>query len=75
MQCNIDGKGRAVRLVSGIVVALVGLVLLVLWLSGAATQGWMLALSIVTLASGAFQIYEGWSGWCVLRAMGVKTPL
>ena len=30
---------------------------------------------IALLGSGAFMTFEGWSGWCAVRAMGFKTPL
>ena len=35
----------------------------------------MLIVAIALLGSGAFMTFEGWSGWCVVRAMGFKTPL
>jgi len=27
------------------------------------------------LAGGALGVFEGWSGWCVARAMGFWTPI
>lgn len=75
MQCNIDAKGKAVRLVSGIVVTLIGLVLLVLGLLDVIEPNWIYVVATATLLSGAFQIYEGWCGWCIMRAMGFKTPI
>ena len=27
------------------------------------------------MAGGAFAIYEARAGWCVVRALGIKTPL
>lgn len=55
-------------------------------LAGAAGLAALLALDIVTVpfgwyavaaavAGGAFAIYEARAGWCVVRAMGFKTPL
>ena len=32
-------------------------------------------LSIVAILGGAFAIFEARAGWCVLRAMGIKTRL
>jgi hypothetical protein len=26
-------------------------------------------------AAGAFGVFEGWAGWCVVRAMGFKTRI
>jgi len=55
-------------------------------LAGAAGLAALLALDILTVpfgwyavaaavAGGAFAIYEARAGWCVVRAMGFKTPL
>lgn len=74
MACNIDSRGRAVRLISGLIVTVIGVVLTGLLLSGILpTWGWILA--VAALLGGVFQIYEGWAGWCVVRAMGFKTPV
>lgn len=75
MQCNIDAKGKAARLISGALTLIAGLVLIGLWMAGTLPQGWVAALGALALAGGAFQIYEGWAGWCVMRAMGFKTPM
>ncbi|MCX5661547.1 MAG: hypothetical protein NTW19_17860 [Planctomycetota bacterium] len=75
MQCNIDAKGKAARLITGLLTFAVGLVLLGLAATGLWTglAAWGCALAL--LASGAFMIFEGWSGWCVVRAMGIKTRI
>jgi len=55
-------------------------------LAGAAGLAALLALDVVSVpfgwyavaaavAGGAFAIYEARAGWCVIRAMGFKTPL
>lgn len=75
MQCNIDAKGKAARLISGCLTLVAGLALLALWLAGVLPHRWVAALAAVAIAGGAFQIYEGWAGWCVMRAMGFKTPM
>ena len=76
MQCNIDAKGRAVRLLMGlgtlIAVAVVALALVMT--ERAVWPGWWVVLSIAALA-GAFAVFEGWKGWCAVRAMGWRTPL
>ncbi|MEM7625783.1 MAG: hypothetical protein AAF333_09145 [Planctomycetota bacterium] len=74
MRCNINAKGKAVRLVTGLL-TLVGAGVLAaliptLGLSGA----WWFAV-IGGVVGGGFAVFEGWSGWCALRAMGFKTPL
>ena len=74
LQCNIDAKGKRVRLINGIVTTIIGVLLLFLWAqrSGSAIA-W--TLTIACLAGGAFMIFEARAGWCVIRAMGFKTPM
>lgn len=75
MQCNIDSKGKAVRLIGGLITLTVAAVLAVLTLIGTLPPivGWIAAGTAA--AGGAFQVYEGWAGWCVVRALGFKTPI
>ena len=37
--------------------------------------GWLWVLGLLMLAGGAFQVFEARAGWCVLRAMGVRTKI
>ena len=74
LTCNIDARGKAARLRFGIGAFIIGLVLLVAWASPTAT---VLAWGItggVLLAAG-FSIFEARAGWCVVRAMGFRTPI
>ena len=71
MKCNIDARGKAVRLLLGILFALAGGVVLV---AGAGT-GWGLPVGLSCIGGGAFMIFEGASGWCAVRAMGFKTKI
>ena len=71
MQCNIDAKGRAVRMIYGVVLLLVGVLLLIFW----AASLWTWVISIAVALGGAFAIFESRAGWCVLRAMGWKTSI
>jgi len=73
MQCNIDAKGKAVRLVIGAISLIAGLALLGFWWSSGTE--WALYTGIGASAGGAFGIFEGAAGWCVVRAMGMKTPV
>ena len=36
---------------------------------------WALWAGLGCLAGGAFSIFEGVKGWCVVRALGFKTPM
>ena len=73
MQCNIDSKGKIVRVVSGFIHSCLGLTLLLLGMFAFTDQVWMRILGGVLLGAGAFQVFEGWAGWCVVRAMGFRT--
>ena len=75
--CNATSiaGGKAARLISGAVAVMLGLALGVAAYFGGLAGWWPWAVAGVLVAGGAFQIYEGWCGWCVLRAMGIKTPV
>ncbi len=72
LTCNIDARGKAVRLVYGIILLLVGLALAYWWALGTGSLlRW--GLSIAGMLGGVFAIFEARAGWCVVRAMGIKT--
>jgi len=73
MQCNINRRGAQVRLVWGIVNLAAGAALAVVALWTAVTWLWLLAGACAAL--GALAVFEARKKWCVLRAMGVKTPM
>jgi hypothetical protein len=74
LQCNIDSKGKAVRLIYGVILVVVGVVLIFLW--ARPTGGWFAwAVTLLMIVGGAFAIFEARAGWCVVRAMGFKTPV
>tara|TARA_Y100000768_G_scaffold231355_1_gene174772 strand:+ start:339 stop:572 length:234 start_codon:yes stop_codon:yes gene_type:complete len=73
--CNIDAKGRVVRFLTGILAILAGFILAILIAQGtlsSETYGLVVAGSIV---GGAFAMWEAREGWCLVRALGIKTPL
>jgi len=72
LQCNIDAKGKAIRLIYGAVLSVVGVLLIFLWAKPAG--GWFAwTVTLLLLIGGAFMIFESRSGWCVIRAVGFKT--
>ena len=75
MECNISDKGRLARLYTGIVAIIFGLVLALLTtLSVLPTAlGWIAVAG--SIFGGAFAIFEARKGWCIVRAIGFKTPL
>ncbi len=75
MQCNIDAKGKAARMRMGLVTMAGAAILGGLILGGilSSTYWWYL-FGAVTFG-GAFTIFEARAGWCIVRAMGFKTPI
>ena len=74
MQCNIDKRGRILRTTMGIVTDAVGTGLVAAAIFGW-LPSWALYAGIAAMLGGAFMIFEGVNGWCVVRAMGFKTPI
>ncbi len=72
MQCNIDDHGARLRRTWGIMVLLTAIMLagLALW----SNLWWLWLLVAPCLLAGSFAIFEAQKKWCVLRAMGIKTP-
>jgi hypothetical protein len=77
MRCNIDARGKRFRLIAGIAIAAAGAGLIAahrLALPTAHALGDVaLYLGIALLAAGGLAIFEGWAGWCALRAIGFRT--
>ena len=73
MQCNIDSKGKAVRLKGGIAVLVLSLILLILYF--VLNIPWIIYVGIGFFLGGSFMIFEARKGWCVIRALGFKTPI
>ena len=73
MQCNIDERGQRVRRWWGAacLVAAAGLAGAGIW-SGV---WWWYGGTAVLAASGAFAFYEARKRWCIVRALGIKTPI
>ena len=71
-QCNIDSRGKAARLVWGLLCITLGVILLFAWaLPTGGAGAWVAVASI--LGMGVLGLVEGWAGWCIVRAMGIKT--
>lgn len=74
-ECNIDAKGKAARFLGGVASILGALVLAALLVTDtiAFGLGWYAVAGAVF--GGAFSIFEARAGWCIVRAIGIKTPL
>jgi hypothetical protein len=74
LTCNIDAKGKFVRLIYGVILVAVGAILIYFWaLHSGSVVRW--AVSLLCLLGGAFAIFEARAGWCIVRAMGMRTPM
>ena len=74
-ECNIDSRGKAVRFRLGILGVLVGILLAAsLFLAGVDLGvPWLLPLG--AFGGGLFALFEARTGWCIVRAMGFRTPI
>ena len=75
MQCNIGARGKAVRMAGGIATIVVGIVVSIMTLTQVLEPGIGWFASISMFFGGGFAIFEARKGWCIIRAMGIKTPL
>jgi hypothetical protein len=75
MQCNIDARGRRVRIFSGAACCVIAVILAVISYFRFEILSWLGGIALVLFISGAFQIFEGMKGWCVVRAVGIKTRI
>ena len=73
--CNIDAKGRVVRFVTGVVAVFGGLVMAFLITQNIFLSEAYWIPAIGSIAGGLFAMWEARAGWCVVRAMGIKTPI
>ena len=74
LQCNIDSRGKVARLVWGVLLIAGGIAAALLWaLPGGSAWAW--AACGLAVLGGAFAVFEARAGWCVIRAMGLKTPI
>lgn len=74
LTCNIDARGRQVRLVLGVAELIAALLLMFLWaLPGGGWVAWTVSLGLLALSLLA--IFEARAGWCIVRAMGIKTRI
>jgi len=75
MQCNIDQRGRTARALWGIVMVLLAAGWIAAWLYSGFGGWWSLIGAALLAATGLFSLYEAKKGWCVMRAMGFRTPM
>ena len=74
-ECNIGARGKAARLKLGMTSLIAGLFLLGLYFVTGVQWGVLWLGPAAVIGGGAFAIFEARTGWCVIRAMGFKTPI
>ena len=74
-ECNIEARGKAYRLKLGIMGVVVGSVLAAVFYFTGIEGGVLWLIPMAIIGGGAFSIFEGRVGWCVVRAMGFRTSL
>lgn len=75
MQCNIDARGKAARLKMGIATVVIAVIVAIIALLNVVTGTWPWIVAAILGVMGGFAIFEARAGWCVVRAMGFKTPM
>ena len=75
LECNIDAKGKAARFLGGAAAILGSLILAALLVADILTVGLGWYAVAGGIFGGAFAIFEARAGWCIVRAIGFKTPL
>jgi len=73
--CNLNAKGKAKRLVGGFITLAAALVLAALLLVGVIEPAWVWYVVVGAACGAAFQLYEGWSGWCAIYAVMGKSEV
>ena len=74
-ECNIGAKGRRVRFVGGAFTILASIIFAILLATETISLGFGWYLVVGLFIGGSFAIYEARAGCCIVRAMGIKTPL
>ncbi len=74
LKSNIDRRGRIARGASGtLFLVIAGVLAFVKTDWDPAWLRW--TLCVLAALFGAFQIFEAAVGWCIMRALGFKTPM
>lgn len=75
LTCNIGAAGKAFRFKVGMASVFGGIILGLLMALGALTSPIFWFPVAGSILGGAFSIWEARAGWCVVRAMGIRTSI
>ena len=73
-ECNIDAKGKLFRLTVGIFSVFSGIVIISLFNLNIFISEGILIMGLFSIRGGLFAIWEAREGWCLVRAIGIRTP-
>jgi|TARA_B110000116_G_scaffold5511_1_gene4943 hypothetical protein len=73
--CNIGAAGKALRLKIGIVLVSVGIILGLMMVFGILSSPIFWLPVTGSILGGAFSMWEARAGWCIVRAMGIRTSI
>jgi hypothetical protein len=75
LTCNIGAAGKAFRLKIGIVFVSGGIILGLMMVFSVLSSPIFWLLVTGSIFGGAFCMWEARAGWCVVRAMGIRTSI
>jgi len=75
LTCNIGAAGKAFRLKIGIVLVFGGIILALMMAFGVLSSPIFWLPVTGSIFGGAFCMWEARAGWCVVRAMGIRTSI
>ena len=73
-KCNIDAKGKLFRFTMGMFSVISGIVVISLFNLNIFISEEILLMGIFSIIGGLFAIWEAREGWCIVRAIGIRTP-
>jgi len=73
-ECNIDAKGKLFRFTIGIFSILSGIIIISLFNFNIFISEEILIMGVFSIVGGLFSIWEAREGWCIVRAIGIRTP-
>ncbi|MSR29640.1 MAG: hypothetical protein EXS03_08725 [Phycisphaerales bacterium] len=71
LQCNIDQRGRLLRVLAGALIGGPGWLLIVLRFTGIVTGDWAWFVGGFLAFLGLVLVLQGALGWCALRAIAM----
>ena len=73
-ECNIDAKGKLFRFTIGIFSTLSGIIIISLFNFNIFISEEILIMGVFSIVGGLFSVWEAREGWCIVRAIGIRTP-